>query len=109
MTEGQNASIGAPQSSTLFTSLRYLSASFLKRREALGLTNPGTVDNVAREVQRDVFLNNSMFTGLRADITKVLGATPIFQTNHAFSMGSQGLPPYTFSSTYGTPKVGLLL
>ena len=107
MSEGNPISRATPKSSTLISLLRDLSAAFSKKRENLGLINPGTVDNVAREVQREVFLNNSMFTGLRADITKALSATPIFQTNHAFSMGSQGLPPYTFSSTYGTPRVCL--
>ena len=81
--------------------------SFHDRRAALGLPNPGTVDNIAREVQKDVLLSNFMFTGLRADLTKVFGMSPLFRVSHAFSMGSQGnLPPYAFSAMYGTPKVG---
>lgn len=81
----------------------YLSLS--ERRDALGLSNPGTVENIAREVQKDVFLNNYMFTGLRADLTKPFSVSPLFHVSHAFAMGSQGLPPYTFAALYGTPKV----
>lgn len=82
--------------------------SFSARREALGLTNPGTVDNIAREVQKDVLLSNFMFTGLRAELTKTFAITsPLFRVSHAFSMGSQGvMPPYAFSAMYGSPKVG---
>ncbi|KAH8821509.1 eukaryotic porin/Tom40 [Xylogone sp. PMI_703] len=79
--------------------------SFSERREALGLPNPGTVENIAREVQRDVFLNNYTFSGLRADLTKAFSISPLFQVSHAFSMGSQGLPPYTFAALYGTSKI----
>ncbi|KKZ64649.1 mitochondrial import receptor subunit TOM40 [[Emmonsia] crescens] len=84
-------------------------SSFSARREALGLSNPGTVENVAREVQKDVLLSNFMFTGLRADLTKVFGMSPLFRVSHAFTMGSQQgtLPPYAFSSMFGSPKVFL--
>ncbi|PYH98910.1 hypothetical protein BO71DRAFT_14124 [Aspergillus ellipticus CBS 707.79] len=80
--------------------------SFSERRAALGLPNPGTLDNIGREVQKDVLLSNFMFTGLRADLTKVFGMSPLFRVSHAFSMGSSGnLPPYNFSAMYGSPKV----
>ncbi|KAL1963179.1 hypothetical protein VTN77DRAFT_8612 [Rasamsonia byssochlamydoides] len=80
--------------------------SFSERRAALGLPNPGTVDNIAREVQKEVLLSNYMFTGFRADLTKVFGMSPLFRISHAFAMGSQGnLPPYAFSAMYGTPKI----
>ncbi|CAL3966061.1 hypothetical protein PZA11_002836 [Diplocarpon coronariae] len=79
--------------------------AFSERRAALGLSNPGTVENIAREVQRDVFLNNHTFSGLRADITKAFSISPLFQVSHAFSMGSQGLPPYTFAALFGTNKI----
>lgn len=82
--------------------------SFSERRAALGLSNPGTVENIAREVQRDVFLNNYTFSGLRADLTKAFSISPLFQVSHAFSMGSQGLPPYTFAALFGTNKVRCL-
>lgn len=80
--------------------------SFSEQRAQLGLPNPGTVDNIAREVQKDVLLSNFMFSGLRADLTKVFGMSPLFRVSHAFSMGSSGnLPPYAFSAMYGSPKV----
>ncbi|RDW89319.1 putative mitochondrial import receptor MOM38 [Coleophoma cylindrospora] len=79
--------------------------SFQERRQALGLSNPGTVENIAREVQRDVFLNNYTFSGLRADLTKAFSIAPLFQVSHAFAMGSQGLPPYTFAALFGTNKI----
>ncbi|KAF3483608.1 mitochondrial import receptor subunit tom-40 [Arthroderma uncinatum] len=80
--------------------------AFSRRREDLGLSNPGTVEMVAREVQKEVLLSNFMFTGLRADLTKVFGVSPLFRVSHAFTMGSQGnLPPYAFSTMFGTSDV----
>ncbi|KAM3073430.1 translocase of outer mitochondrial membrane [Clarireedia jacksonii] len=79
--------------------------SFQERRDLLGLPNPGSVENIAREVQRDVFLNNYTFSGLRADLTKPFSMAPLFQVSHAFAMGSQGLPPYTFGALFGTNKI----
>ncbi|KAM5439667.1 translocase of outer mitochondrial membrane [Microsporum ferrugineum] len=80
--------------------------AFARRRADLGLSNPGTVEMVAREVQKDVLLSNFMFTGLRADLTKVFGVSPLFRVSHAFTMGSQGnLPPYAFSTMFGTSDV----
>lgn len=96
---------GLFKENTVVAALRDTFLSFAERREALGLSNPGTVDNIAREVQKDVFLTNFMFTGLRADLTKVLSVSPLFQMSHAFAMGSQGQPPYAFAAMYGTPKV----
>lgn len=80
-------------------------AAFHERREALGLSNPGTVESIAREVQRDVFLNNLSFSGLRAELTKAFSASPLFQVSHSLSMGSQAQPPYAYTALYGSPKV----
>ncbi|KAI5289108.1 translocase of outer mitochondrial membrane [Ascosphaera aggregata] len=82
-------------------------SAFHERRGALGLPNPGTVENIAREVQKDVLLSNFSFTGLRADLTKVFGMDPLFRTSHAFTIGSQGgnQPPYAFSSMFGSSKI----
>lgn len=79
--------------------------SFSERRAALGLSNPGTVDNIAQEVQRSVFLNNYTFTGLRADLIKAFSISPLFQISHGFASGAQDLPPYTFSALFGTNKI----
>jgi mitochondrial import receptor subunit TOM40 len=79
--------------------------SFQERRAALGLSNPGTVEGIAREVTHNVFLNNLSFSGLRADLTKAFSVAPLFQVSHALSMGSQALPPYSYGVIYGSPKV----
>ncbi|ROT39186.1 mitochondrial import receptor subunit tom-40 [Sodiomyces alkalinus F11] len=80
--------------------------SFSERRAKLGLSNPGTVENLNKEVTRDVFLNNYMFSGMRADVTKAFSMSPLFQVSHAFAMGER-LNPYTFAALYGTNKVFL--
>ena len=79
--------------------------AFQDRRAALGLSNPGTVDGIAREVQRDVFLSNLTFSGLRAELNKSFSIYPLFQISHAFATGSQMLSPYTFLALYGTNNV----
>lgn len=99
------APLSSVTSNPLARTLRNAYISFSERREALGLSNPGTVDGVAREVQRDVLLNNMMFSGLRADVTKMFSSAPLFQTAHSFTMGAQGMPPYNFAALYGSPAV----
>jgi mitochondrial import receptor subunit TOM40 len=77
-----------------------------RKREELGLTNPGQIDNISKEVERDVFLNAHAVTGLRAEISKTLGyGAPLFQVSHQFATGSQSQPPYTLSAMYGSSKV----
>lgn len=80
--------------------------SFSERRAQLGLSNPGTIESLAKEVQRDVSLNNFMFTGIRADLTKVFSMAPLFQVSHQFAMGER-INPYTFAAMYGTSSVSL--
>lgn len=99
------APLTSATSNPLTRSLRNAYIAFSERREALGLSNPGTVEGVAREVQRDVLLNNLMFSGFRADLTKQFSTSPMFQTAHNFTMGSQGMPPYSFAALYGSPTV----
>ena len=94
-----------PESGMMETMRNYYSA-FMESRARLDLSYPGTVEDVSKEVQRSVYLTNSMFSGLRADLAKSFSASPVlFTTAHAFSVGSQGLPPYTFLSNFGTAKV----
>lgn len=81
--------------------------SFSERRAKLGLSNPGTVDGIAKEVQRDVFLTNYMHSGLRADLTKAFSISPLFQVSHQFAMGER-LTPYAFAALYGTNNVRAL-
>ena len=109
MAEEKALTLGFLEENAITRTIRDTYASFSERREALGLTNPGNVENINREVQKDVFLTNYMFQGLRADLTKAFSVAPLFQVSHAFSMGSQGLPPYTFAALYGTPRVCVIL
>ncbi len=74
------------------------------RRARLGLSNPGTVELLSKEVQREVLLNNHMFTGIRADLTKPFSLSPLFQVSHQFALGER-LQPYTFAALYGTNQV----
>lgn len=109
--EKPSSSSGALDSLTsnpIVNTLRDTYNSFQVRRELLGLSNPGTVENVAKEVQRDVFLNNLTFSGLRAELTKAFSVSPLFQVCHSFSQGSGQMPPYVFMALYGTSKVSLL-
>lgn len=71
----------------------------------MGLENPGTVDNIAREVQKDVLLSNYMFSGLRCDLQKVFSMSPLFRLQHGFAMGSQALSPWSLMALYGNPSV----
>jgi mitochondrial import receptor subunit TOM40 len=107
--EKSSSALGFFSDNAVFSALTDTYASFAERREALGLSNPGTVENIAREVQKDVFLNNYTFSGLRADLTRAFSVAPLFQMSHGFAMGAQGLPPYTFAALFGTPQVCLSL
>lgn len=95
----------APKTNGVFDIFLDTYRSFQERRAALGLSNPGTVDNISKEVQRDVFLTNQTFSGLRAELNKSFSISPLFQISHAFSAGSQQLSPYTFLALYGTSNV----
>ena len=89
----------------LMAAVRSTYRTFSDRREALGLSSPGTVENIAKEVQKSVLVNNYAFTGLRADLTKAFSVTPLFQVSHSFAMGSPTLPPYALMALFGTNKV----
>lgn len=74
-------------------------------RKSLDLVNPGTVENLNKEVSRDVFLQQYFFTGLRADLNKAFSLNPAFQTSHTFSIGSQSLPSYAFSALFANDNL----
>ncbi|KAL8954340.1 MAG: hypothetical protein Q9193_007281, partial [Seirophora villosa] len=99
--------VGWPGENALVSAIRNTYLSFSERRDALCLSNPGTFENLNREVSRDVYLTNFMFTGLRAEWNKPLSNNPIFQLSHQLSMGAQGISPYTFSALYGSSKLFL--
>ncbi|KAI1352519.1 mitochondrial import receptor subunit TOM40 [Xylaria sp. FL0043] len=80
--------------------------SFSERRAKLALTNPGTVEAISKEVQREVSLTNYMHTGLRADLTKAVSLSPLFQVSHQFAMGEH-MKPYAFAALLGTNNVFL--
>jgi len=96
----RSAFFGNPIATTIGDALN----SFSERRAKLGLSNPGTIEGLSKEVSRDVFLNNHMFTGVRADLTKIFSMGPLFQVSHQFAMGER-INPYTFATMYGTSKV----
>ena len=78
--------------------------SFMSRRDALGLSNPGHMDKIKKELDTDVLCSKFMFTGLKADINRPLSISPLFQYTHAFALGPQ-MPPYGFSALLGTSSV----
>ena len=94
-----------PRTNGIFDKLIDVYQAFHVRRAALGLTNPGPVDEISKEVERSVFLKNQTFSGLRAELNKSFSIYPLFQISHAFSSGSQQLSPYTFLALYGTNNV----
>lgn len=103
-----SSSFGPLTDNPIARSLSSAYNAFSERRAKLGLSNPGSIDSVAKEVQREVFLTNYMHTGLRADITKALSLSPLFQVSHQFAMGER-MQPYAFAALYGTNKVSTAL
>ncbi|TLS27095.1 hypothetical protein PpBr36_05540 [Pyricularia pennisetigena] len=99
-----SATLDMMRNNPLTASVADLYSSFHERRAKLGLTNPGTVENLAKEVQRDVFTNNYAFSGLRGDFTRAFNLNPLFQVSHNFAVGER-MPPYTFAAMYGSSKV----
>ncbi|GMM29066.1 Tom40 protein [Martiniozyma asiatica (nom. inval.)] len=79
---------------------RFVSAvqhTVLEHRHSLDLVNPGLMENINKEVTKDVFLDMYSFQGLRADITKTFSMNPVFQVAHGFTMGAK-TPAYTLTS-----------
>lgn len=93
---------GLWSSNPVFSYLNDVYIAIAEHRKSLGLINPGTIENLNKEVSRDVFLNQYFFTGLRADLNKAFSMAPAFQTSHTLSVGSNVLPAYAFSAVYAT-------
>ncbi|KAF9069602.1 eukaryotic porin-domain-containing protein [Rhodocollybia butyracea] len=94
----------SPTSSNLFSS--YINR-FSKWRADLGLPNPGSVENLQKEVKA-THLTNYAFDGGRADLTKSMSMNPLFQVTHSFALGSQTMQPsYNFGAIYATEHVFL--
>jgi mitochondrial import receptor subunit TOM40 len=99
-----------PKKSTLFSAFSPLAnahARFSSWRTTLGLPNPGSVENLQKEV-KTTHLNNFIFDGARADLMKGLSMDPAFQVTHSFQLASQSAPPnYSFGALFANSK-GLL-
>ncbi|ETS80201.1 Mitochondrial import receptor subunit tom-40 [Pestalotiopsis fici W106-1] len=106
LSSAPSSSFGALTENPIARSLSSAYNAFSDRRAKLGLSNPGSIEGVAKEVQREVFLTNYMHTGLRADLTKAFSLSPLFQVSHQFAMGER-MQPYAFAALYGTNKVFL--
>lgn len=104
-------------------------------KESMGLVQPGTVENLTKEVSRrsrlisysvveavasrsgadlrvllEVHLANWFFDGARADVSKVVSANPAFQLTHSFSLGSASKPAsYNFGAIFANAQVGPVL
>jgi mitochondrial import receptor subunit TOM40 len=104
--ESTSSSWGFLTSNPVITKASEYISAFQKKREDLGLSYPGTIEQISKEVDRDVLLNNYAFSGLRADISKTLSpVNPLFTVSHQFATGSQSQFPYTLVAMYGSPKV----
>ncbi|EPT06060.1 hypothetical protein FOMPIDRAFT_1021156 [Fomitopsis schrenkii] len=76
-------------------------------RNSLGFPNPGTVENLQKEV-KSTLLTNFIFDGARADLSKSLSVNPIFQVTHSFALGSQtAAPSYNFGAVFASNNVFL--
>ncbi|KAH9842734.1 eukaryotic porin-domain-containing protein [Rhodofomes roseus] len=76
-------------------------------RYSLGLPNPGSVENLQKEV-KSTLLTNFFFDGGRADLSKSLSVNPIFQVTHSFALGSQtAAPSYNFGAVFANNSVFL--
>ncbi|KAH0830585.1 eukaryotic porin-domain-containing protein [Lanmaoa asiatica] len=85
--------------------LTSLYGRFAGWRKSLDLPNPGTVENLQKEVKL-THLTNFMFDGARADLSKNLSVNPAFQISHSFNLGSQvAAPSYNFGAVYATNSV----
>ena len=95
---------GLVENNILLNVFRNTYKSFTSRRDTLGLSNPGPMDKIKKELDTDVLCSKFMFTGLKADIARPLSISPIFQYTHSFALGPQ-MPPYGFSALLGTTSV----
>jgi len=76
-------------------------------RTGFGLPNPGTVEQLQKEVKATL-ATNFMFEGGRADLTKSLSANPAFQVTHSFALGSQAIPSsYNFGAVFANENIFL--
>ncbi|KAG9096614.1 translocase of outer mitochondrial membrane [Ceratobasidium sp. 370] len=73
---------------------------FASWRTGLGLTNPGTIENMQKEVKM-THATNHLFDGARADLSKALSFNPAFQVTHSFNLASYTQPAtYNFGAVF---------
>ncbi|KAG8929616.1 translocase of outer mitochondrial membrane [Tulasnella sp. 419] len=100
-----SSSSGLSAFSSVASPLTNAYAKFSNWRASLGLSNPGTVESLTKEVKQ-THLTNYIFDGARADLTKQLSADPAFQVTHSFALASQNsLPSYNFGAVFVNPKL----
>ena len=92
-------------SNPIFSYLNSVYTNVHAHRKSLALVNPGTIENLNKEVSRDVLVNQYFFTGLRADLNKAFALNPAFQTSHTLSLGSANLPSYAFSALFANDNM----
>ncbi|CEP61154.1 TOM complex pore protein TOM40 LALA0_S02e07932g [Lachancea lanzarotensis] len=92
-------------SNPIFSYLNNVYNNIHSHRQSLSLTNPGTIENLNKEVSRDVLVGQYFFTGLRADLNKAFSMNPAFQTSHTLSLGSANLPSYAFSALFANDNM----
>ncbi|RPD66341.1 mitochondrial import receptor subunit tom40 [Lentinus tigrinus ALCF2SS1-7] len=74
-------------------------------RTSLDLPNPGTSENLTKEA-KNTLLNNYLFDGARAELSKGLSVNPMFSVTHSFNLGSQTLPPtYSFGAMFANENL----
>ncbi|KAJ1309480.1 hypothetical protein OPQ81_006255 [Rhizoctonia solani] len=75
---------------------------FASWKAGLGLTNPGTVENMQKDVKM-THTTNHLFDGARADLSKALSFNPAFQVTHSFNLASYNNPPtYNFGAVFAS-------
>ncbi|KAI0471108.1 mitochondrial import receptor subunit TOM40 [Xylariaceae sp. FL0804] len=99
------SSLGFLTANPIANAVSNVYTAFSDRRARLGLSNPGTIESISKEVQQ-VSPTNYMHTGIRADLTKAISLSPLFQVSHQFAMGEH-LKPYAFAGLFGTNKLFL--
>ncbi|CAE6443885.1 unnamed protein product [Rhizoctonia solani] len=78
---------------------------FTSWKAGLGLTNPGTTENMQKEVKM-THTTNHLFDGARADLSKALSFNPAFQVTHSFNLASYTNPAtYNFGAVFANGDV----
>ncbi|KAG0149977.1 hypothetical protein CROQUDRAFT_668869 [Cronartium quercuum f. sp. fusiforme G11] len=107
------SSVSTPTSASIFSPLNKFIYRLSSWRDSLNLPEPGTYEQVGREVKA-VHLTNYIFDGARAELSKALSISPAFNVTHSFNLGSQagagsmgGTSPgtYNFGAMYATNNI----